>query len=194
MTKISFSGSYGAGKTSLVEEVKKIMSLKYKVNSLNDINQQNPFDEDMRSSFISFFYLMTTQANIENLEMQKSNDLILCDRSVLDQWVLWKTSLIGSELSEKLKIKNNLLENIYKFWINTYKLIFLIRTDGEVIGKRVVEEEYKIRDNDYIKLIDKQFAETCKNDNLEIVEIFNNGSIDESAQKIIEEISNRDLI
>jgi len=194
MTKISFSGSYGAGKTSLVEEVKKIMSLKYKVNSLNDINLQNPFDEDMRSSFISFFYLMTTQANIENLEMQKSNDLILCDRSVLDQWVLWKTSLIGSELSEKLRIKNNLLENIYKFWINTYKLIFLIRTDGEVIGKRVVEEEYKIRDNDYIKLIDKQFAETCKNDNLEIVEIFNNGSIDESAQRIIEEISNRDLI
>ena len=50
------------------------------------------------------------------------------------------------------------------------------------------------RDNDYIKLIDKKFAETCKNDNLEIVEIFNNGSIDESAQRIIEEISNRDLI
>lgn len=194
MTKISFSGAYGSGKTSLIEEVKKIMSLKYKVNSIGDINFKNPFDEDMRSSFISYFYSMTTQINTENLEMQKSNDLVLCDKSILDQWVLWKTSLNGSVLSDKLKVKDNLLETIYKFWITTYNLIFIIRTNGEKMESRLGEEEYKIRNKDYIKLIDRQFIETGKNDNLKIVEIWNNGTIDESAQKIIEEISNRDLI
>lgn len=194
MTKISFSGAYGSGKTSLIEEVKKIMSLKYKVNSIGDINLKNPFDEDMRSSFISYFYSMTTQINTENLEMQKSNDLVLCDKSILDQWVLWKTSLNGSLLSDKLKVKDNLLETIYKFWITTYNLIFIIRTNGEKMESRLGEEEYKIRNKDYIKLIDRQFIETGKNDNLKIVEIWNNGTIDESAQKIIEEISNSDLI
>lgn len=194
MTKISFSGAYGSGKTSLIEEVKKIMSLKYKVNILGDINQKNPFDDDMKSSFISYFYLMTTQVNTENMEMQKNSDLVLCDRSVLDQWVLWRTSLNDEELSDKLKIKDNLLETIYKFWIKTYNLIFVIRCDGEIVEQRVGEEKYKVRNYEYIKQIDRQFIDTAERDYLEIVEIWNNGTIDESAQRIIEEISKRDLI
>ncbi len=194
MTKISFSGAYGSGKTSLIEEVKKIMSLKYKIFSLGDVNIKNPFDEDLRNSFISYFYSISTQINTENLESQKNHELMFCDRSILDQWVLWKLSLSGSDLSEKLKSKHLILENLYKFWIPSYTVIFLIRTDWEKIGKRVGDEEYKIRNEEYIKMIDTQFVETCKNDQLEIVEIWNNGSIDESAQRIIEEISKRDLI
>lgn len=194
MTKIALSGVYGGGKTSLLNEVKKIMSLKYKIFSVSDTNIKNPFDEDLRSSFISHFFNMTTQINEENIEMQKNHDLLFCDRSILDQWILWKSSLKDVEMNEKLDEKFILLQNLYKFWIKTYDLTFLIRIDIKEFEKREQDNEYRVRNMDYIKQTENMFLESIKEDNLNVIEIWNNNTIDESAQKIIEAISDRDLI
>ena len=194
MTKIALSGVYGGGKTSLLNEVKKIMSLKYKISSVCDTNLKNPFDDDLKSSFISHFFYMTTQINEENIEMQKNHDLLFCDRSILDQWILWKSSLTDVEMNEKLDQKFILLNNLYKFWIKTYDLTFLIRIDIKEFEKREQNNEYRVRNMDYIKQTENMFIESIKEDNLNVVEIWNNNTIDESAHKIIEAISDRDLI
>ncbi len=194
MNKISLSGVYGGGKTSLLTEVKKILSLKYKITTINDINTKNPFDDDIKSSFISHFFSIATQINEENIEMQKNFDLLFSDRSILDHWVLWKSSLQNVEMNEKLEEKNELLKNLYKFWIESYDLIFLVRIDLKEFEKREQNIEFRSRNIDYIKQTEDLFMETIKEDNLKVIEIWNNTTIDESAHKVIQAISAHDLI
>ena len=194
MTKISFSGVYGGGKTSLLNEVKKILSLKYKISSVNDINVKNPFDDEIKSSFISHFFFTTTQINEENIEMQKNFDMVLSDRSILDHWIFWKSSLKNMEMTEKLEEQNEMLKNIYKFWIESYDLIFLVRLDMKKVEKREQNNEFRVRNIDYIKQTEELFLETIKEDNLKVIEIWNNTTIDESAHKVIQAISAHDFI
>lgn len=194
MNKISLSGVYGGGKTSLLTEVKKILSLKYKISSVNDINIKNPFDDEIKSSFISHFFSMTQQINEENIELQKNFNLLFSDRSILDHWVLWKSSLKNLEMNPKLEEKNELLRNIYKFWIESYDLMFLVRIDLTEFEKREQNSEFRVRNIDYIKQTEKLFMETIKEDNLKVIEIWNNTTIDESAHKIIQAIAAHDLI
>ena len=194
MNKISLSGVYGGGKTSLLTEVKKILSLKYKITTINDINTKNPFDDEIKSSFISHFFSMATQINEENIEMQKNFDLLFSDRSILDHWVLWKSSLRNVEMNEKLEEKNELLKNLYKFWIESYDLIFLVRIDLKEFEKREQNIEFRSRNIDYIKQTEDLFMETINEDNLKVIEIWNNTTIDESAHKVIQAISAHDLI
>lgn len=194
MNKISVSGVYGGGKTSLLTEVKKILSLKYKITSVNDINSKNPFDDEIKSSFISHFFFMTEQINEENVEMQKNFDLLFSDRSILDHWILWKSSLQNMEMNAKLEEKNELLKNIYKFWIGSYDLIFLVRVDLKEFEKREQNNEFRVRNIDYIKQTEELFIETAREENLKVIEIWNNSTIDESAHKVIQAISAHDLI
>lgn len=189
MIKISFSGISGSGKTSLLKEVKKILSLKYKVDHVPEISGKNPFDNDKKSTFISQFFYLSTQVNEENVHSINHLDYLLCDRSILDQWIYWKCSILGKELSEQLQEKNGILEDLYRFWIKTYDLIFLIRLDLKKLDTREFDKELRKIDSEYIKTREKVYLETIKEDNLRVFEIWNNNTIDESAQKIIQTIS-----
>ena len=137
---------------------------------------------------------MSTQINEENIEMQKNHDLLFSDRSILDHWILWKSSLRNVEMNEKLEEKNELLKNIYKFWIESYDLAFLIRVDLKEFEKREQNSEFRVRNIDYIKQTEDLFMETIKEDDLKVIEIWNNSTIDESAHKVIQAISAHDLI
>ena len=189
MVKISFSGIPGSGKTSVVTEVKKILSLKYKVESTEEISLKNPFDEDQKSCFVSQFFYITTQINEENIKSSKSLDYLLCDRSVLDQWIYWKNYFCVREANNNLEEKNELLVNLYKFWMKTYDLIFLIKVDFKELEKRDSDNELRTTDPEYNKRIDELFTQTIKDDNIKVIEIWNNNTIDECAHKIIEHIS-----
>ena len=189
MIKISFSGTPGCGKTSLLTEVKKILSLKYKVDSIEEINRKNPFDEDQKSCFVSQFFFITTQINEENIKGTNSMDFLLCDRSILDQWIYWKSYFCEKECNNQLDEKNDLLKNLYQYWIKTYDLIFLIKVDLKELEKRETENELRRTDLEYNKKIDELFLKTINEDNIQVVEIWNNNTIDECAQKIIEHIS-----
>lgn len=189
MIKISFSGISGSGKTSLLQEVKKILSLKYRVNSVDEINGKNPFDIDKRSSFVSQFYYFSMQMNEENIHALTSPDFLLCDRSVLDQWIYWKHHIVKKEMTSHLKEKNELLQHMYRFWIPTYPLIFFIRINLKELDSREFDSEFRTTDLDYIKRTEELFLETIEQDHLNVVEIWNNKSIEESAYQIIKVIS-----
>lgn len=185
MIKISFSGIKECGKTSLLSEVKKVLSLKYKVESIDKISQKNPFDEDKKSNFISQFYFLSTQINEENVKSIASPDILLCDGSVLDQWILWKKHTSQLELSDQIKEKNNVLKNLYEYWIKTYDLTFFIRTSMIEYEKRKIENELIKIDTNYLIKTEEIYTKTIEEDNLNVIEIWNNSSIDEGAQKII---------
>ena len=189
MTKISFSGFSGSGKTSLLAEVKKILSLKSKVDSIDEIKGKNPFDSDQKSSFISNFFLMSTQINEENIKSMTGSDYLLCDQSVLDEWVNWNCYISDKEVNPQLEQKHNLLKDLYRLWIQTYDLIFLIRIDLNEFEKREFNNEIRIADIEHIKKMDALYKTTIDADNLKVIEIWNNTTIDESAHKIIQSIS-----
>jgi deoxyadenosine/deoxycytidine kinase len=189
MTKISFSGFSGSGKTSLLAEVKKILSLKFKVESIDEIKGKNPFDSDQKSSFISNFFLMSTQINEENIKSMTGSDYLLCDQSVLDEWVNWNSYIPDKEMTPQLEQKHNVLQDLYRLWIQTYDLIFLIRMDLNELEKREFNNEIRIADIEHVKKIDALYKTTIDADNLKVIEIWNNTTIDESAHKIIKLIS-----
>jgi len=189
MIKISFSGISGSGKTSLLEEVKKILSLKYKVSSIDEISLKNPFDADKKSSFVSQFFYTSTQINEENIHAMNNGDFLLCDRSILDQWIYWKSYVSEKEMTPLLEEKHKLLKSMYNFWVKTYDFIFLIRMDLKQFDVREFNKEFRTIDIEYIKNRETMYLDAIKDDKLKIFEIWNNNSIDESAHEIIKIIS-----
>lgn len=189
MLKISFSGCPGAGKTSLLNEGKKILSLKEQVESLEDLSKKNPFDTGMKLSFIRQFYTLTNQINEENLKALTSPDLLLCDTSILDQWIHWKWYISDAEQNNHSEEKNQLLQHLYHFWIKTYDIIFIIRVDPKILEKREDTEKFELPKEDYLKEIESFYQQIIKEDNLKVIEIWNNNSVDESAHDIIKHIS-----
>lgn len=189
MIKISFSGISGSGKTSLLSEVKKILSLKYSVSSIDEINGRNPFDNNKRSSFVSQFFYISTQINEENVHSITPQDFLLCDRSVLDQWIYWKNTIADKDATPTLEEKTSILKNLYQFWIKTYDLVFFIRMDLKEFEKREYNTEFRTIDPAYITRMEDFFLETIEEDGLNVVEIWNNNTIDESAHKIVKAVS-----
>lgn len=188
MIKISFSGFSGSGKTSLLAEVKKILSLKYKVESIEETKGKNPFDSD-KKSFVGHFYVMSSQINEENIKTMTCSDFLLCDQSILDQWIQWKNFIADHEMTPQLQEKHQLLKNLYHHWIKSYHLIFYIRLDLNQLEQRELNEELRITDLECIKKIDELYQTTINEDRLKVIEIWNNTSIDESAHEIIKHIS-----
>lgn len=189
MIKISFSGITGSGKTSLLSEVKKILALKHKIVSIDEISGKNPFDADMKSHFVSQFFFFSTQINEENTHAVKPCDYLLCDCSILDQWIYWKGHMSKKKMSAQMEVKNKILEDLYRFWIKTYDLIFLIRLDLKQLDERELNNEFHEIDIEYIKRREKLYLDTINEDQLNFFEIWNNNTIDESAHQIIKTIS-----
>ena len=86
------------------------------------------------------------------------------------------------------------MKNLYKFWIESYDLLFLVRLDIKEFENREKNSEFRSRNIDYIKQTEDLFMETIKEDNLKVIEIWNNTTVDEGAQKVIQAISAHDLI
>lgn len=189
MIKISFSGCTGTGKTSILNEGKKILSLKEEVESIEYLSQKNPFDTDNKLNFVGQFYSLTNQINEENLKALTSPDLLLCDTSILDQWIRYKKHISDVETNNHSEEKNNLLKNLYHFWIRTYDIIFFIRVDPNILENRKDTKKLELPSLDYFKETESFYLQTIKDDNLKVVEIWNNNSVDESAHDIIKHIS-----
>ncbi|MCP5048648.1 MAG: hypothetical protein GY940_15870 [bacterium] len=170
-------------------EVKKILSLKYKVECIDEVKAKNPFDTDQKASFISQFFYFSTQINEENIKAMSQPDYLISDQSVLDDWISWNNHITGKEMTPQLEEKHKVLKALYQFWIKTYDLLFLIRMDLKELEKRELDNELKITDLDRIKRVEELYKESTDEDKLKVIEIWNNNTIDESAHEIIKHIS-----
>lgn len=189
MLKISFSGCHGSGKTSLLNEGKKILGLKAGVESLEDLTKKNPFDSNSSSSFIGKFYCMTKQINEENIKSLSSPDILLCDNSILDHWVRWKKFADSIENNANLKDKDLVMKGLYAFWIKTYDLVFLIRVDAKTLEERNQAENFSFPDGNHLNKTEELYNRFIQGGHLNVIEIWNNGSVDESVQNIVKSIS-----
>lgn len=190
MLKISFSGIPGSGRSSLAEEVRKILALKSKVELIDAINNKNPFDDHQRSSFESQFFYISTQMNEENKRSFSPLDFLLCDQSILDQWVAWLS--IAERLKEKgnkrLAERQHLMKTLYNYWIGTYDIIFFIRVSQDLFEQR--QAQNRLRQSNGIDYEDRAqwYQKAIQQDHQNVIEISNNTSIDEAAHLMIQVI------
>jgi len=191
MLKISFSGVPGCGRSSLAKEVRKILALKSRTDLIEDINRKNPFDDHQRSSFESQFFYISTQINEENKRCFSPLDYVLSDQSILDQWVSWLSSF--NKLNEKAKKKqsehHHLMETIFRFWIRTYDLLFLIRVSPEIYESRQKENRLRQINGLGNEEREKLFLKTIQEEKITVIETWNNTTVDETALKMIQSVN-----
>ena len=186
--KISISGLPGCGKSSISNELNKILSLKQNIE-LVEISKKNPFDSGQKSCFVSQFFYMSTQINQENVKSDTSPDILLCDQSVLDHWVYWKKYRTELSGGKQIKEKDQIINHLYRFWIKTYDMIIYIRTDLEKLFDRYEGKGPEDPGQDYFIQMDRLYNETISEDKLKIQEIWNNQSIDECVHYALEAVS-----
>ncbi len=190
MLKIGLSGIAGCGKSSLILELKKILGIKYNIELLEDISNTNPFDDNKETNFISQFYYFSTQINEENKKSISTPEILLCDKTILDQWIYWKRYLSKVGEGKHLSEKEQVLKTIYDYWLNSYDIIFFIRVDQSVLASR--ETNNLLRDNfSNNENIENLYLKIIKKENIKVVEIWNNKAIDETIHKLAEKIADK---
>ncbi|HDP94701.1 MAG TPA: hypothetical protein ENN40_04990 [Candidatus Aminicenantes bacterium] len=185
MLKISLSGLPGSGVNALLTEARKILGLKYRVEVVEPVRLKNPFDNSSHSGFISCFFDISTQINEENIRSISHPDLLVCNRSVLDHWVFWNREMRTKTSTPQLVAKHELIQRLSTFWMPSYDCYFLIRLDLAVLRERlgpVASGEYTPNDLDEL---DKVYHEVIGKLGIQVVEIWNSGSIDETTQKLV---------
>jgi broad-specificity NMP kinase len=194
MVKIAFSGVPRCGKTSILAEVKKILALKFRVADVEDLTARNPFDVERKAGFVSQFFYMTTQINEENVRSQELADALLCDRSVLDQWVYWRKYLAEQEATALRRDEDALLEHVCGFWAKTYDLIVHVRVDPRVLQQRIDPREARVADPAGVRVLEELLLKSFRDERLRTLEVWNHQTVDECAHRVIREIQDLALL
>lgn len=194
MYKIAFSGVPGSGRTSVSAEVKKLLSLKYRVEEVPDLRLNSPFDFDQKACFVSQFFFITSQINEENIRSQGHPDFLLCDGSLLDHWLEWRCAFAERPGNGQASERNALLEGLYRFWLPTYALVFRIRADVKVLKNRIPKAGLKEYALDCCHQLDELYGRIILEDRIQAFDVWNHQSIDESAQEVMAHLTDMKLI
>jgi len=194
MHKIAFSGIPGSGKTSILAEVKKMLSLKYRVEEVPDLKLNHPFDFNQKVDFVSQFFFISNQINEENIRSLSRPDFLLCDGSILDQWLEWQRFLAEKQSGDPMTEKNALLENLFRFWMPTYSATFRIRLDAKILKKRIPKAGLREYPLDRCPQQHELCGRIIQQYQLQVFDIWNHQSVDESAQEVMRQMAGMKLI
>jgi len=194
MHKIAFSGIPFSGTTSILNEVKKILSLKSRIEDVPDLRLSSRFDFDQKPGFISQFFFISNQINEENIRSLNQPDYLLCDCSILDHWLKWQKFLAEKKTDGQGKEKNRLLNDLYQFWIPSYSVIFRIRIDGKELEKRIPPNGLHAHEPGLSQEMDALYGQIILADRIHAIDIWNHQSIDESAQEVLKKIADLKLV
>jgi hypothetical protein len=194
MHKIAFSGISGSGKTSVLAEVRKLLALKYRVDEVPDLRPGSPFDFDQRAGFTSIFYLLTSQINEENIRSLGRPDFLLCDGSLLDHWLGWRLAQDGKPGNSQAAERGALLEGLYRFWMPTYEAVFHIRADARTLEERGAKAGLRELPAGQIRRAEELYGQAIQQDRLPAFAVWNQQSVDESAQEAMMRLADMKLI
>jgi len=194
MHKIAFSGIPGSGKSSILAEVKKLLSLKYRVEDIPDLKANSPFDFDMKSGFVSQFYFTTSQINEESIRAQGRPDFLLCDGSLLDHWLEWQGCLSAGDGSGPAAERVAVMDCLFRFWLPTYAAVFRLRADAKVLKKRLPKAGLKEYSLERSQQADERYGRLVQQERFPAFDVWNHQTIDESAQEVMVHLADLKLI
>ena len=194
MHKIAFSGVPGSGKTSTLAEVKKLLSLKYRVEDVPDLKPNAPFDFDQKTGFVSQFYFITSQINEENLHAQDGPDFLLCDGSLVDHWLEWREYLRQPDAGLRPAGADALLEALARFWLPSYAVVFRLRADAAALKKRKPKDGMREHPRERGRQEDERFLRLAQEERVLSFDVWNHQTIDECAQDVMTRLAEIKLI
>lgn len=154
--KITFVGSHGTGKTTIVNELQNRLKQKGIESVITpevpriicDLEQNKHFFRRENNTLLKQVILLFGQAVYENVAERNNTEIVLCDRSVLDHWS-YTQFLFPSELEES-EITNSAMDFIRQHCIS-YDYIFYIPVEvpleddgtreGDIEFQRNIDEE-----------------------------------------------------
>ena len=146
--KVAFIGTHGVGKTTLCYDL--VAALKRRgVNAdmVKEVARLSPLPINRRTSLDAQTWILMTQI-AEEIRSASQHDVVVCDRSVLDNYAYLALACGRQEP----------VEEFVDYWMKTYDLLFKVPIVGHALpdGIRDVDEPF-VRSID--QLVDALLAE-----------------------------------
>ena len=139
--KIAYTGTHGTGKTTKALEMtrqNKIENPNSNVSFITEIARKCPFKINKNTTEQSQFWILTAQIKAE-LEREKDNDIIICDRTILDTLAYAKYSGLDEFI-------NNIMPTV-KYHMKTYDKIYFLTIENNnyfvADGIRDMDNEFR---------------------------------------------------
>ena len=142
--KIAFIGTHGVGKTTLCYDLASMLKRKnVHVDVVKEVARLSPLPINRKTSLEAQTWILTTQV-AEEIRSASQHEVVLCDRSVLDNYA-YMVLACG---------RQRWLEGFVSHWMKTYDLLFKVPMCGAASADGVRDtDEFFMRSID--RLVDE---------------------------------------
>ena len=139
--KIAFIGSHGVGKTTLCFDLAAILKRQgLSVDIVKEVARLSPLPINRKTSLDAQTWILTTQI-AEEIRSASQHQVVVCDRSVLDNYA-YLVLACG---------RQRWLERLINHWMGTYDLLFKVPVSGEAAADGVRDtDDFFIRSIDQL--------------------------------------------
>jgi len=178
--KIGILGTHSTGKTTLGHTIMSYLKENHIiVGWVGEIVRDIPASVNDLSAFLSQYWVINAQINKE-IERQSNNNVVVTDRTVIDNFAYAKRSANKNSISKK---NLHVLETICRNWAETYDFLFYTQRTNYPIENdnfRSVNLQFQIEIDEMIKGIINDW-------NIKVVKLA--GKYNERFEKVLETLN-----
>lgn len=150
MKKIAFIGTHGTGKTILAYEFTALLKKQgYNADVVKEVARKCPFPLNENRCLEGQRWIVLEQVK-EEIELARNNEVVVCDRSVLDNYA-YLVSKFGHD---------DLVYGFVDGWIRTYNLLFRVPICKDYLkedGVRSIDEKFQREIDDSVDRLIRDF-------------------------------------
>jgi len=118
--KVAFIGTHGVGKTTLCYDLASVLKRQgINVDMVKEVARLSPLPINRKTSLAAQVWILTTQV-AEEIRSSDQHDVVVCDRSVLDNYA-YLSFACGRQKA---------VERFVDYWMKTYDLLFKVPLSG----------------------------------------------------------------
>jgi thymidylate kinase len=139
--KVAFIGTHGVGKTTLCYDLASVLKRQgINVDMVKEVARLSPLPINRKTSLEAQTWILTTQV-AEEIRSGSQHDVVVCDRSVLDNYA-YLSFACGRQKA---------IERFVDYWIKTYDLLFKVPLSGAAQADGVRDtDEFFMRSIDHL--------------------------------------------
>jgi len=148
MIKLAFIGTHGVGKTTLCYDLGAVLKTRgLHVDLVKEVARLSPLPINRKTSLEAQMWILTTQI-AEEIRSAAHHEVVVCDRSVLDNYA-YLVFAAG---------RQRWLEPLVNRWMKSYDLLFKVPISGDVLADGIRDtDEFFMRQID--RLVDELVEE-----------------------------------